>query len=137
MGMFKYVQKSFSAAAAKRSNAYKARLIAWRKQPTVVRTANPTNPLRARTLGYKAKQGYVVVRVKVPRGKRKRGRPNMGRKPAKNRKRENPGKSWGWFSELKAQKHFKNLEPVNHYWVGEDGSHAYYEVILRDPCILK
>ncbi|MFH0835629.1 MAG: hypothetical protein V1834_00515 [Candidatus Micrarchaeota archaeon] len=130
--MYRYVQKSFTQAASKRSEAFKSRLTAWRKQKTVQRAAKPTNPLRARALGYKAKKGFAIVRVKVKRGKRVRRSPVMGRKPGKNRKRENPGKSWQWFAEQKAWRGHRNMEIINSYWVGDDGSHSYYEVILRE-----
>jgi len=30
-------------------------------------------------------------------------------------------------------KHYPNMEVLNSYWVGEDGMHKYFEVILVDP----
>lgn len=36
------------------------------------RASRPTRPDKARRLGYKAKQGYVIYRVRVRRGGRKR-----------------------------------------------------------------
>jgi len=131
MGAFKHIQKSFAASAKARSPAFRLRLTQWRKQHTIERVKNPLNPLRARELGYKATKDFVVVRVRVPRGKRRRRAPDLGRKPAKNRKRENPGKQWKWFAEQKAQHRFTNLRAINSYWVGEDGKNAYYEVILK------
>ena len=41
------------------------KLIEWRKGPAIVRVPKPTNPWRARQIGYKAKQGVVVVRVRI------------------------------------------------------------------------
>ncbi len=38
----------------------------------LVRVNRPTRPDKARRLGYKAKQGYVIYRVAVRRGSRKR-----------------------------------------------------------------
>ena len=40
--------------------------------PVIHRCTRPTRPDKARRLGYKAKQGYVVYRVRVRRGGRKR-----------------------------------------------------------------
>jgi len=57
------------------------RLIEWRKQHTVTRIEKPTRLDKARSLGYKAKQGFIVVRVKVTRGGREKPRPNSGRRP--------------------------------------------------------
>jgi len=36
-------------------------------------------------------------------------------------------------AEERAAKHYPNLEALNSYWIGEDGRHKYYEVILVDP----
>jgi large subunit ribosomal protein L15e len=44
------------------------RLIEWRREPAVVRVERPTRLNRARALGYKAKQGFVIVRVRVRKG---------------------------------------------------------------------
>ena len=39
----------------------------WRRQPVMKRLNKPTRIARARALGYKAKQGYVVARIKIGR----------------------------------------------------------------------
>jgi large subunit ribosomal protein L15e len=52
-------------------------MIKWRSEPTILVIEKPTRLDRARTLGYKAKKGIVVVRVRVPRGGRKRHRTNQ------------------------------------------------------------
>lgn len=113
----------------------KRRLIEWRKQPTIVRVEKPTRLDRARALGYKAKKGFVIARVRVRKGGRSRrlyGR--GGRKPSKAGLRKfTPGKSLQWIAEEKAQRKFPNLEVLNSYYVGEDGQYKYYEVILVDP----
>ena len=56
------------------------RLVQWRKQPTVLRIEHPTRLDRARKLGYKAKQGFVVARTKVRRGGLRKLRPRSGRR---------------------------------------------------------
>lgn len=132
MGFYKYVQKTFENEYAQRSPLFRQRLQQWRKGPSITRVEKPTNIARARTLGYKAKREFIVARVRVPRGKRRRGKPDQGRKPGKTRKFENPGKSWQWFAEQRAARHFPNLRVLNSYWVGEDGRAQYYEVILQN-----
>ena len=110
------------------------RLIKWRKQPTVTRVKKPLRVDRARSLGYKAKQGFVVARVKVRRGTLRKTRPRMGRQPKKlGVNKITPGKNLRWIAEQRAQKKFTNLEVLNSYWVAQDGHHKYYEVILVDP----
>lgn len=50
------------------------RAVEWRRQPAVFRIEKPTRLDRARRLGYKAKAGFVLARVRVGRsGMRKRG----------------------------------------------------------------
>jgi len=44
------------------------RMQEWRREGSVTRLERPTRIDRARSLGYKAKQGIVVVRVQVRRG---------------------------------------------------------------------
>ena len=53
----------------------------WRKQPAITRIDRPTRIDRARSLGYRAKKGFVVVRVKVRRGGRRKTRFKHGRRP--------------------------------------------------------
>ncbi|KAF2313110.1 hypothetical protein GH714_009302 [Hevea brasiliensis] len=47
-------------------------MLEYRQHPSIVRVTHPTRPDKARRLGYKAKQGYVIYRVRVRRGGRKR-----------------------------------------------------------------
>ncbi|MHA1680942.1 MAG: 50S ribosomal protein L15e [Promethearchaeota archaeon] len=110
------------------------RLIQWRTQPSVYRVKRPLRIDRARSLGYKAKQGFIVVRVKVRRGTLRKIRPKMGRKPGNmGVNKITPGKNLRWIAEQRAQKRYPNLEVLNSYHVGQDGKKKYYEVILVDP----
>ena len=113
---------------------YKERLIKWRREETVVRIDKPTRLDRAREIGYKAKQGFIVVRVRVSRGGREKPRPNKGRRP----KRMGvygyaPEKSLQLIVEETAARKYRNLEVLGSYYVAEDGEYKWYEVILVDP----
>jgi len=109
-------------------------MVKWREGPSVVRIPKPTKLKRARELGYKAKQGVVVVRVRVRRGGRRRERPSRGRRPKRmGVLKLTPKKSIQWMAEERAARKFPNLEVLNSYYVGEDGRYKYYEVILVDP----
>lgn len=44
----------------------------YRQLPSITRLTQPSRPDKARRLGYKAKQGYVIYRVRVRRGGRKK-----------------------------------------------------------------
>ncbi len=110
------------------------RLMIWRKQKAVTRIEKPTRLDRARKLGYKAKQGFVVVRVRVRRGGLRKVRPRAGRRPKRmGVKKYKPAKSLKFIAEERAARKFPNLEVLNSYWVGEDGRYKWFEVILVDP----
>ncbi|MFH7835708.1 MAG: 50S ribosomal protein L15, partial [Candidatus Aenigmatarchaeota archaeon] len=57
------------------------RAIEWRKEKSIVRVDRPLRLDRARSLGYKAKQGFIVVRVRVRKGGFSKPRPRSGRRP--------------------------------------------------------
>lgn len=110
------------------------RLVQWRRQPTVTRIEHPTRLDRARKLGYKAKQGFVVVRTRVRRGGLRKIRPRSGRRPKRmGVAKFKPSKSIRLIAEERTAKKFPNLEVLNSYWVGQDGRSKWFEVILVDP----
>ncbi|MGB9676393.1 MAG: 50S ribosomal protein L15e [Candidatus Bathyarchaeales archaeon] len=110
------------------------RLIEWRRQPAITRVEKPTRLDRARKLGYKAKQGFIIVRVRVRRGGLRKQRPRAGRRPKRmGVKKFKPAKSLRLIAEERAARKFPNLEVLNSYWVGEDGRSKWFEVIMVDP----
>ncbi len=133
MGLYTYIRKTFIEEYKERSPEYKKRLMEWRREPTIVMVDKPTNIARARYLGYKAKEGYYIVRVKTRKGRRTRKKPRGGRKPKRNIKYIAPEKSYQAIAEEKAARKYRGLEVLNSYWVGEDGTHKYFEVIMIDP----
>lgn len=113
----------------------KEKLKEWRKQPAVMRLEKPTRLDRARALGYKAKQDFIIVRVRVRKGGRSRRAYLwiLGKKPGSAGIRHfTPRKSLRWIAEEKAQRKFPNLEVLNSYYVAEDGKFKWYEVIMID-----
>jgi len=109
------------------------RLQVWRREGSVVRIKRPTRIDRARTLGYRAKQGIVVARVKVRRGGRRKARYIRGRRTTRMGMRHaTPGKSLQRIAEERASRRFVNMEALNSYWVGQDGRSKWFEVILVD-----
>jgi large subunit ribosomal protein L15e len=110
------------------------RLQVWRREPTIVKLERPTRLDRARVLGYKAKQGIVVARTKVRRGGSRKSRYIRGRKSKHMGLRTlTRRKSLQRIAEERVSRKFRNMEVLNSYWVGEDGKHKWYEVILVDP----
>jgi large subunit ribosomal protein L15e len=111
-----------------------SRMQQWRREGTVVRVDHPTRIDRARALGYRAKQGIIVARVKVRRGGRRSSRYVRGRRTAHmGIRHKTPAKSLQRIAEERSSRKFPNMEALNSYWVGEDGKHRWYEVIMVDP----
>jgi large subunit ribosomal protein L15e len=112
----------------------KNRAILWRRQPSIVRVDKPTRLDRARSLGYKAKKGFVVVRTRVRRGGRRKVRPVLGRRQKRmGVKKFTPAKSKRLIAEERAARKYPNLEVLNSYWVWEDGQYKWFEVVMVDP----
>ncbi len=111
----------------------KDRVARWRNQPSIVRVDVPTRLDRARTLGYKSKEGFVVVRVKVRRGGSRKRRPVLGRRQKRlGVTKFSPAKNLRLIAEERVSRKFPNLEVLNSYAVWEDGVHKWFEVILLD-----
>jgi large subunit ribosomal protein L15e len=132
---YKYITEAWAKPKKSFVNALmRERKIEWRRQPTVTRIEKPTRLDRARRLGYKAKQGFVLVRVRVRRGGLRKQRPRSGRRPKRmGVKKFKPAKSLRLIGEERASRKFPNLEVLNSYWVGEDGRSKWFEVIMVDP----
>jgi large subunit ribosomal protein L15e len=112
----------------------KSRAIFWRKQPSIVRVDKPTRLDRARSLGYKAKKGFVVVRTRVRRGGRRKIRPILGRRQKRmGVKKFTPAKSKRLIAEERATRKYPNLEVLNSYWVWQDGQYKWFEIVMVDP----
>ena len=129
MGYFKYFKDAWNNPSLK-----KQRIIKWRKEPVMNKLSNPTKLTKAKKLGYKAKNGFTVVRVRVLKGGRKRPQFRQGRKP-KNMglNKYFPKKNLRFIAEEKVGRKYKNMEVLNSYEVGDDGVHKWIEVILVDP----
>lgn len=109
------------------------RLIAWRAGGSIVKVEKPLRIDRARALGYKAKKGFLVLRVRLKRGGRKRTRHKHGRKSRKQHIRKILKMNYQWVAEIRAEKKYPNLEVLNSYQIGKDGKSYFYEVIMVDP----
>jgi large subunit ribosomal protein L15e len=133
MSSYKRIQETFQKEYAVRAPIYRARLTKWRSESSLVRVDHPTNLARARGLGYRAKKGFVIVRVSVRRGRRKREKPAKGRKPSKSGRFFSRHKSLQLIAEERAGHRYKNLEVLNSYWVGEDSQLKWFEIILAEP----
>ncbi|OAT09643.1 hypothetical protein BDBG_17260 [Blastomyces gilchristii SLH14081] len=137
MGALKYVEE---LQKKKQSDVIRflLRVRCWelRQLNVIHRASRPSRPDKARRLGYKAKQGYVIYRVRVRRGGRKRQAP----KGATYGKPTNHGvnqlkyqRSLRCTAEERVGRRCANLRVLNSYWINEDSTYKYFEVILVDP----
>ena len=102
--MYKHLSALWKAPKKTLGNSLKVRLVEWRKERVVSRVERPTRLDRAHALGYKAKQGVIVVRVRVNKGKRKRPKVTGGRVPKKSGVFFSIGKSKRLSAEEKASR---------------------------------
>jgi large subunit ribosomal protein L15e len=106
----------------------------WRDEGAIVRIDRPTRLDKARELGYKAKQGIVVVRVSVRKGGARKQRFKAGRRSKRQGvNRIGRRTSIQRISEERASRKYPNMRVLASYWVGEDGSQKWHEIILVDP----
>ncbi|MEK6856896.1 MAG: 50S ribosomal protein L15e [Nanoarchaeota archaeon] len=123
------------------SELRQVRLIEWRRSNAVVRIERPTRLDRARSLGYRAKQGILITRVRVMRGGRQRERPTKsGRRSKRSTSRKTLKMNYLWICEQRANKRFRNCEVLGSYPLLKDGKYFWAEVILIDrnhPAIVK
>jgi|SRR3989344_936516 len=111
---------------------YKERLMKFRRQPSFLRIDNPTRLDRARALGYKAKEGYVIVRTRLKRGGKQRPQIKRGRKSRNYYVHRGVSKSSQWIAEERVNRKYPNCEVLGSYFVMKDGVHNWFEVILAD-----
>jgi len=131
---YSYVKETFEKHETGYQTNHWERGIKYRKGKSVERVERPTKLHRARTLGYKAKQGYIVVRARIRKGGMHKVRPKRGRKPrAMGVSKYTTGKNLQWVAEERVQRKYPNMEVLNSYKVYADGRSWYYEVILVDP----
>ena len=110
------------------------RVIGWRKQNSITRIEKPSRIQRARRLGYKAKQGIIVVRMRVGTGGMRRQRPRGGRRPKHlGVTRIKADVSMREGAENRVLERYPNMMLLGSYFVYKDGMHYWFEVILADP----
>jgi large subunit ribosomal protein L15e len=129
-GLSHYLRQAWKKPDEKK---LRERMVQWRKENRIVKVDKPLRLDRAHSLGYKAKKGFVMVRIRIKRGGRKRPKPNKARKTRKQTNRKILKMNYKWVAEQRVQRKFPNLEVLNSYKIGKDGKSYFYEVILVDP----
>lgn len=132
MSVYKYIREAWKKPKHRLGALWQQRLIKWRREPVTVRINRPTRLDRARSLGYKAKPGIIVVRQRVNRGGKQRPKFKGGRRSKHMRRRMVLAKNYQQIAEERANKKFVNCEVLNSYEVAKDGRFYWYEIILVD-----
>uniref|UniRef100_A0A8W4FNU7 Ribosomal protein L15 n=1 Tax=Sus scrofa TaxID=9823 RepID=A0A8W4FNU7_PIG len=122
MGAYKYIQELW-----KKKQSHLMGFLLWvccwqyRQLSALHRAPRPTQPDKAHRLGYKANQDYVIYQTLVCRIRRKHPVP----KGATYGKPLHHGEQAGC--------HCGSLRVLNSYWVGEDSTYKFFEVVFIDP----
>jgi len=140
MGYYKYIKNFYKGIKHKFKEDPSARDIImprkklWRTTEPVARAEHPTRIDKARQYGFKAKQGFIVARVRIRKGGMRKSRPSRGRGPKRmGVNKITPKKSIQRIAEERAQRRFMNLEVLGSYWVWEDGQYKWFECVMVDP----
>ena len=132
MGMYQHIREAWKNPNDVLKKLQHERIIKWRTEPVTVRIERPTRLDRARSLGYKAKQGFIVVRQRVDRGGRQRPQIRHPRRSKAMSRRKDLTMNYQQVAENRAARKYPNCEVLNSYYAAEDGLHYWYEVILVD-----
>ncbi|KAI8800011.1 ribosomal protein L15e [Cladochytrium replicatum] len=137
MGAYKYIEELYKK---KQSDVLRfiLRMRCWeyRQLNVIHRASRPSRPDKARRLGYKAKQGYVIYRIRVRRGGRKRPVPKgqvYGKPSHQGVTQLKFQRSLRSTAEERVGRKCPNLRVLNSYWVNQDSTYKFYEVICVDP----
>eukprot|EP01104_Vermistella_antarctica_P004432 TRINITY_DN14889_c0_g1_i1.p1 TRINITY_DN14889_c0_g1~~TRINITY_DN14889_c0_g1_i1.p1 ORF type:complete len:216 (+),score=54.69 TRINITY_DN14889_c0_g1_i1:38-649(+) len=137
MGAYKYLEELHKR---KQSDVLRfllrVRVWEYRQLTGIERLTRPTRPDKARRLGYKAKQGYVIYRSRVRRGGRKRPVPKgitYGKPVHQGVNGLKFQRNLRSVAEERVGRRCGGLRVLNSYWINEDGTYKYFEVITVDP----
>jgi len=110
------------------------RAVVWRNENAVTRVEKPSRIARARRLGYKAKQGIIVIRMRVGTGGMRKQRPRGGRRPKHlGVTKIKADVSMKQVAERRVLERYPNMKLLGSYFLYKDGMHYWFEVILADP----
>jgi len=137
MGAYKYLEELYKK---KQSDVLRfiLRVRCWefRQLHVIHRASRPSRPDKARRLGYKAKQGFVIYRIRIRRGGRKRPVAKgivYGKPASQGINQLKPTRSLRSVAEERVGRRCPNLRVLNSYWVNQDATFKYFEIILVDP----
>jgi len=132
--IYSYVGDQWKSPTKQHKALQKERLFRYRREDATTKIDRPTRIDRARALGYRAKQGYVMARTRIRRGGMRKHAITSGRRAKRTGMNKiTIRKSLQVIAEERTAKKFPNLEILNSYWVAEDGKYKWYEMVMVDP----
>lgn len=135
MGAYKYLEELWKKKQTDLLR-FVLRMRTWEyRQLGVIHKCNhPSRPDKARKLGYKRKQGYVIYRIRVRRGGRKRPVPKgiIYGKPKTQGIQLKAYRSLRSVAEERVGRKAAGLRVLNSYWVAQDATYKFFEVIMVD-----
>ena len=132
--IYNYVGDQWRSPSKEHKAVQKERLLKYRREDSTTKIERPTRLDRARKLGYKAKQGYILARTRIRRGGMRKHAITSGRRAKRaGISKITMRKNLQMIAEERTSKKYPNLEILNSYWVAEDGRHKWYEMIMVDP----
>jgi len=132
--LYRYISKNWEENLKARSKIIKDKAYTWRREPAIFRIDKPSRLDRARKLGFKAKQGFIMLRVRVGRGGMRKSRPKAGRRPKHlGVVRIKAAVSMQQVAAGRVSKKFPNMRVMGSYLVYRDGKNQWFEIILVDP----
>lgn len=132
--MHNYMTATWANMWKSNNEVLKSKAVVWRTEEVIHKINRPSRLDRARRLGYKAKQGIIVVRIRVGRGGMRKQRPVSGRRPKHlGVVHIKQGTNMRKVAESRVSEKFPNLEVLGSYYLHKDGRYLWYEVILVNP----
>ena len=132
--MYRQIGETWQKVFRDKSGDILQRAIQLRKGPTMERIKRPSRLNKARMLGYKAKEGVLVIRIRIAAGGMRRQRPTSGRRPKHlgvlRMKSDEPVQK---VAERRVREKHTNLKLLGSYQLWVDVKHRWYECIMIDP----
>ncbi len=109
------------------------RVVRWRKEEAMTRIERPSRLQKARRVGYKAKQGITVIRMRVSTGGMRKQRPRGGRRQKHlGVTRIKGDDSMKTVAQRRVLERYPNMSLLGSYFVYRDGMYYWFEVVLAD-----
>jgi len=132
--LYRQIGETWQKVFKEKSGDILQRAVLLRRGPTMERIERPSRLNKARMLGYKAKEGVVVIRIRVAAGGMRRPRPTSGRRPKHlgvlRMKSDEPVQK---VAERRVWEKHANLKLLGSYLLWVDGKHRWYECVMIDP----